>query len=107
MLVFAFNAAHFPEFTDQFLRDGGAAMLALYVLIGIGEFAVWGLVYRRRCEPGLSRRQAAFTGLGMTAYAWLSYIIAWRAFARLVTRRSSWPKTRRNAELILAPGAAQ
>ncbi|HET9172398.1 MAG TPA: glycosyltransferase [Actinospica sp.] len=107
MLVFAFNAAHFPEFTDQFLRDGGAAMLALYVLIGIGEFAVWGLVYRKRCEPGLNRRQAAFIGLGMTAYAWLSYIIAWRAFARLVTRRSSWPKTRRNAELILVPGAAQ
>ena len=107
VLVFAYNAAHFPEFTEQFLRDGGAAMLALYLLIGVGEFAIWGVVYRRRCETGLTRRQAAWIGLGMTAYAWLSYVIAWRAFVRVVTRRSSWPKTRRNAELVLLPGAAQ
>jgi 1,2-diacylglycerol 3-beta-glucosyltransferase len=107
MFVFAYNAAHFPEFTEQFLRDGGMAMLALYLLIGVGEFAVWGVVYRLRCEPGLTRRQAAWIGLGMTAYSWLSYVIAWRAFARLITRRSSWPKTRRNAELVLLPGAAQ
>lgn len=107
MLVFGYNAAHFPEFTEQFLRDGGAAMLALYLLIGVGEFAIWGVVYRRRCEPGLTRRQAAWIGLGMTVYAWLSYVIAWRAFARVVTRRSSWPKTRRNAELVLLPGAAR
>ena len=103
MIVFAFNAAHFPQFTEQFLRDGGAAMLAMYLLIGVGEFAVWGVVYRKRCEPGLSRRQALEIGCGMTAYAWLSYAIAWRAFARLVTRRSSWPKTRRNAELVRTP----
>ena len=103
MIVFAFNAAHFPIFTEQFLRDGGAAMLAMYLLIGIGEFAIWGVVYRKRCEPGLSRWQAMEIGLGMTVYAWLSYVIAWRAFARLVTRRSSWPKTRRNAELVLTP----
>jgi cellulose synthase/poly-beta-1,6-N-acetylglucosamine synthase-like glycosyltransferase len=107
VLVFGYNAAHFPEFTEQFLRDGGAAMLALYLLIGVGEFAIWGVVYRRRCEPGLSRRQALWIGIGMTLYAWLSYVIAWRAFVRVVTRRSSWPKTRRNAELVLVPGAAQ
>jgi 1,2-diacylglycerol 3-beta-glucosyltransferase len=105
MIVFAFNAAHFPAFTEQFLRDGGAAMLVMYLLIGVGEFAVWGVVYRKRCEPGLTRGQALWIGVGMTAYAWLSYAIAWRAFARLVTRRSSWPKTRRNAELAGVPVA--
>jgi 1,2-diacylglycerol 3-beta-glucosyltransferase len=100
MLVFAYNAAHFPDFTDAFLRDGGAAMLLLYLIVGIGEFAVWGVVYRRRCEPELTRRQGLVIGLGMTAYSWLSYVIAWRAFLRLTTGRSSWPKTRRNAELV-------
>ncbi len=99
MFVLLANAARYPEFTETFLRYGGAALLALYTLIGIGEFAVWAWVYRRRCAPGLSRRNMVVIGAGLTAYAWLTYVIAWRAFARLVFRRSSWPKTRRNAEM--------
>jgi cellulose synthase/poly-beta-1,6-N-acetylglucosamine synthase-like glycosyltransferase len=107
LIVLFANAARYPQFTVQFLRDGGAAMLGLYLLIGIGEFAVWAWVYRRRCAPGLSRRHTAAIGIGLTVYAWLSYVIAWRALGRLVTRRSSWPKTRRNAEMAasVAPDA--
>ncbi|HEV2636225.1 MAG TPA: glycosyltransferase [Actinocrinis sp.] len=99
VIVLLSNAARYPQFTEQFLRDGGAALLGLYFLIGVGEFAVWAWAYRRRCEPGISWRHTAAIGGGLTAYAFLSYVIAWRAFARLVTRRSSWPKTKRNAEM--------
>jgi 1,2-diacylglycerol 3-beta-glucosyltransferase len=104
MYVLLANAARYPQFTESFLREGGAAMLALYLFIGIGEFAVWAWLYRRRCAPGISRRHTVAIGAGLIAYAWLSYVIAWRAFARLATRRSSWPKTRRNAEMA-APAA--
>jgi len=107
LVVLCTNAARYPQFTEQFLRDGGAAMLALYLLLGVGEFAVWAWVYRRRCAPQLTARATAALGAGLTAYAWLSYLIAWRAFARLVTRRSSWPKTRRNAELAAPQVPAQ
>jgi cellulose synthase/poly-beta-1,6-N-acetylglucosamine synthase-like glycosyltransferase len=96
--VLLVNAARYPDFTVAFLRDGGAMMLALYMMIGVGEFAVWAWAYRRRCETGLSRRYAALVGVSLTAYAWLSYVIAWRALGRLVSGKSSWRKTRRNAE---------
>lgn len=63
-------------------------------------------LYRRRCEPGLSRRHLTVIGLSLVGYAWLNYPIAWRAFARLVAGRTSWPKTRRNAErAVPAPRA--
>jgi 1,2-diacylglycerol 3-beta-glucosyltransferase len=107
VIVLLSNAARYPEFTEQFLRDGGAALLFLYFLIGVGEFAVWAWVYRRRCAPELSVRHTLAIGAGLTAYAWLSYVIAWRALARLVTRRSSWGKTRRNAEIAAAGLPAQ
>ncbi len=107
MFVLLVNAARYPQFTESFLREGGAAMLALYLMIGIGEFAVWALLYRRRCAPGISRRHTVAIGVGLIAYAWLSYVIAWRAFARLATRRSSWPKTRRNAEMVAPAVPAQ
>ena len=108
LIVLFSNAARYPAFMETFLRDGGAAMLALYFVIGFGEFAIWAWVYRRRCERGLSSRQAWAIGVGLVGYAWLSYAIAWRAFARLVTGRTAWPKTRRNAELALpTPRSAQ
>ncbi|MFD0635839.1 glycosyltransferase [Catenulispora yoronensis] len=99
-IAFAYAAACAPEATQQFLRDGGAAMLLLYSVIAVGEFAVWGVVYRVRCETKLSRRYSLAVGLAMMAYSFLGYAIAWRAFARLVTGRTSWPKTPRNAELV-------
>lgn len=99
LAVLLANAARYPDFTETYMRYGGAALLALYGLIGVGEFAVWAWVYRRRCAPGLSLRHTIVVGAGLTAYAWLTYPIAWRAFARLVSHRSSWPKTRRNAEM--------
>jgi cellulose synthase/poly-beta-1,6-N-acetylglucosamine synthase-like glycosyltransferase len=93
------NAARYPQFTEEFLREGGAAMLALYLLVGVAEFAVWAWVYRKRCAPRLSNRETFLIGLSLSMYAWLSYTIAWRAFSRLVARRRTWPKTRRNAEM--------
>jgi cellulose synthase/poly-beta-1,6-N-acetylglucosamine synthase-like glycosyltransferase len=104
--VLLINAARYPDFTVAFLRDGGAMMLLLYMFIGIGEFAVWAWAYRRRCETGLGRAYILAVGFSLTAYAWLSYVIAWRALARLVTGKSSWRKTRRNAEGAGAADAA-
>src|SRR5258708_27708347 len=93
MIAMLVNAARYPSFTDEFLRDGGVAMLSLYMIIGIGEFAVWAWVYRKRCEPGISVKHAALLGLCLTGYSWLSYVIAWRAFARPITGKSGLPKT--------------
>jgi cellulose synthase/poly-beta-1,6-N-acetylglucosamine synthase-like glycosyltransferase len=98
VLVFCYNAVRFPRATEDLMWSGGATMLLLYLMIGVGEFAVWGWLYRRRCEPGLSRRHALGIGLALTCYSWLTYVIAWRRHARLATGRSGWRKTRRNAE---------
>ncbi|MFF4404804.1 glycosyltransferase [Streptomyces sp. NPDC001262] len=98
ILVFANNAFYYPEFMADYLRSGGAVAIALYLVVGTGEFTIWGFLYRSKCEAGATRRQALGWGLSFTAYVFFTYVIAWKAFGRLVTGRSGWAKTRRNAE---------
>ncbi|MBO1414918.1 glycosyltransferase [Streptomyces sp. FH025] len=100
--AFAYNLAVYPEFVLSFLRQGGAPLLALYLLVGVAEFAVWGPVYRRRSEPGTSRRAALGYGLALAVYAATTYIVAVRAFWRIVRRKGSWHKTARTAEPLPA-----
>lgn len=72
--------------------------LSLVVLLGIVPFAMWGPVYRAKCEPEVGFWRSVMWGLGMCAYIYYLYISVSRAFARLALRRSGWAKTRRNDE---------
>ncbi|MFE2109833.1 glycosyltransferase family 2 protein [Kitasatospora sp. NPDC059463] len=98
ILAFSYNAVTYPRFTLDFLQHGGAPLLLIYLLIGVGEFAIWGPLYRRRCEPGLSLRAALGYGLALALYAAATYVVAVRAFWRILCRRDSWHKTARTAQ---------
>ncbi|MFI1963485.1 glycosyltransferase [Streptomyces pathocidini] len=95
--VFAYHAAVYPEFMTDFLQNGGAFLIVLYGIVGIGEFAIWGPVYRKRSEPQTTRRAALGYGLSLALYTLTTYVVAWRAFARLISGKGSWAKTKRNA----------
>ena len=81
-----------------------AWIVPLCFLTGIFPFLMWPLVYCRRDERH-SLARAVGWGFGYWLYMYQSYICVVRAFARLVTRRSGWVKTRRNAERVLSPVA--
>jgi hypothetical protein len=79
-------------------------LLALVVVFGVVPFAMWGPIYRIKCEPQVARWRSVLWGLGMCLYVYYLYLSVSRAFARLALRRSGWAKTRRNGE-NLAVGA--
>lgn len=78
---------------------GSWPLLIVYVLIGIGPFAIWGPIYRAACEPTATRRRALLWGLGMWVYSFYCWPTTIRAFLRVLTGRSGWAKTRRNSEV--------
>jgi 1,2-diacylglycerol 3-beta-glucosyltransferase len=86
---------------EFFTGGGGWLLLVVYAVFGIGAFAVWGPVYRRRCEPTAGRLQSLGWGCGYWLYAMTLFITSWRAVFRIVTGRQGWAKTRRNAELTV------
>lgn len=99
MAVFFGNAIRDPAGMRQYLlADGGWALVVLYLVFGIGAFAMWGFAYRRKCEPTATRRQALLWGLGFWLYSYGVYAIAWRALWRMASKQNGWVKTRRNAE---------
>lgn len=98
MLVMGYNAVFYPDFVLGYLAEGGWILLAVYFVIGIGEFGIWAFLYRYMCEPTVGRRQAFGWLFAFSAYQVLIPVIAWRALGRLVSGRSGWAKTRRNAE---------
>lgn len=100
MLVMIHNAVNYPAFMRAYLTDGGWSMIAIYAIIGIGEFGIWPWLYRSRCEPETTRRQALGWMHLFPAYQTLVFVIAWRSLIRVVRRRSRWAKTRRNAEPV-------
>lgn len=79
------------------LASGQWGVLPLVALGGIGPFAVWGLIYRARVEPSITRAEALRLGLANWIYSNLHYLATWWALARLVTRRGDWKKTDRVA----------
>lgn len=99
MAVFFGNAIRNPEGMRQYLlADGGWALVLLYLVFGVGAFAMWGFAYRRKCEPTATRRQALLWGLGFWIYSYGVYAIVWRAVWRIAHKQNAWVKTRRNAE---------
>ena len=98
MVVAVYSFATHPGWLSEFLSSGGWTLLAAYLIVGLGEFAIWGLLYRYRCERKARWLTALGWGLGYVVYVISVYVVVWRAFARIITRRDGWAKTRRNAE---------
>lgn len=81
-----------------------AWVLPLWIATGILPFFLWPIIYmhqERRRNPIL----ALGWGLGYWLYMYQTYVCVVRACVRMVTGRTTWTKTRRNAEsgrLLLA-----
>lgn len=75
-------------------------MLAPVLLVfGFAPFALWGPIYRRREAPEASRWHGVRWGVGYFFYVHYVYLAIWRAFLRVVIKRTDWAKTARNAEI--------
>lgn len=98
VIIFLNNLTLYRAETMEFLRDGGAALFALYLVFGIAQFAVWGVLYWLRCDRTHSLVRCLGWGVGYALMMLLFYVTSWRAFWRLLRRQSGWAKTRRNAE---------
>ncbi|MEU6078404.1 glycosyltransferase [Micromonospora sp. NPDC047074] len=75
--------------------SGGWGLPPLVAIFGIGPFAVWGLVYRSRCEPHLSLPAALGLGIGHWLYSYVQSVAVWVALGRMLGSRSEWQKTAR------------
>ncbi|GAA4817459.1 glycosyltransferase family 2 protein [Nocardioides caeni] len=73
-------------------------LILLMVVLGVLPFAMWGPVYKVRCEPDASWLKACAWGIGMFVYIYYLYLTVPRAMYRVMRGRSGWAKTRRNAE---------
>jgi cellulose synthase/poly-beta-1,6-N-acetylglucosamine synthase-like glycosyltransferase len=108
ILIFLNNLILYPNETMAFLWAGGAVLFMFYVFFGIAQFAVWGYLYHRRCEPSQTLVRCIGWGVAYAAMIYLFYVIAWRATGRVVWGRQGWAKTRRNSEvLVLGPIAKE
>jgi hypothetical protein len=87
--------------------SAGFALLMFYVVIGIGQFAFWGVIYWWRFDRQAGWWRGVGWGLGYVAYIWLFYLTCCRAAIRIFRGRSGWAKTRRNAERRVAGPTAK
>lgn len=94
------NALTNPDALATYAQNAGATAILL-VLFSIAPFAMWGPIYRLRCEPQLG----VWTGIGYGICLWLyiyyMYLVLPRAFYRKFTGQGGWAKTRRNAEVTV------
>jgi cellulose synthase/poly-beta-1,6-N-acetylglucosamine synthase-like glycosyltransferase len=84
-----------PGGVSHWFASGGWGLFPLVAVFGIFPMAVWGIVYRLRCDPSLGRLRALALGLGYWLFSYLMIAAVWRGFARLVRARNGWAKTDR------------
>ncbi|GAA3875830.1 glycosyltransferase family 2 protein [Leifsonia kafniensis] len=88
----------------QVLHGWIGILLIVYAVFGIGVFALWGIIYRKRFTPERSFLVGFGWGLAYFIYVYGFYITTWKAFGRILLGRSGWSKTRRNSEVgVLGP----
>ncbi len=75
--------------------------LTLILLFAVLPFAVWGPIYKLRCEPAASWPRALLWGVGLYFYIFYMWAVLPRAFWRVLRGKTGWSKTRRNAEAIV------
>jgi len=80
------------------LWDTGVWYLTACYVLGCLPYVLWGPIYRARCAPEHPWTSGLGWGLAYVLYCYGYYITTWRAFVRILMRRSGWAKTRRNAE---------
>ena len=103
--VGVYNMVTDPAFRVSQLQGAGYLAL-LSVLFAVVPFALWGPVYKKRCEPQTRWLTSIMYGLGAWLYVYYMYICIARAFIRILLRRNGWSKTRRNAEAHTVVGGS-
>lgn len=81
-------------------------LLVLILVFSIAPFAIWGLIYKVKCEPSASWARAIWWGLSVWLYVYYMYICIARAFLRIARGKNGWSKTRRNAEAFVVVGGS-
>jgi 1,2-diacylglycerol 3-beta-glucosyltransferase len=76
-------------------ESGGWGLLPLIVVFGILPVAIWGPVYRARCEPTITRRRALLISVAYWLYTYVMIIGVWAAFFRLLRKRHGWVRSPR------------
>lgn len=86
------------------VHDGGWMWLVMFWGTALGPLMSWAFTYRsvRAHTEGklVTRRRSFHDGLAYVVLVNLSYVIAWRAFFRVLRRRNGWSKTSRVSEQI-------
>ncbi|GAA3050448.1 glycosyltransferase family 2 protein [Kitasatospora albolonga] len=99
LLAVGITALFDPAGLQSFLMDGGWALFAAYLVVGAGQFAVWAFLYVAANERQSGWWRAAGWGMAYVLYTYKFYVTSWKAMMRILTGRSGWSKTRRNAEI--------
>ncbi len=106
-ILLLFNLGASPGGLSGWLGDGGWLLVALYAVLGLGPFVIWGPIYARYCERSVGRWRGLGFGLAYAVFILSFYVTSWRAFIRILRGRRGWVKTRRNAESQPLPTPAQ
>lgn len=101
--LLGFNIAHAVTDPDALAIYVGNlwSNLILILLFAIAPFAMWGPIYRARCEPQISLWTSIGYGFMMWLYVYYMFIAVFRALYRTIFRKTGWAKTRRNAEVFV------
>lgn len=106
LLLVGFSIIYFVQNPEdpRFQWENAWGVLTLLIFLGIGPFALWGPVYKIRCEPQTSWPRSILYGLAYWIYLYYMYICLPRAFIRVMRGKTGWSKTRRNAETHVLAG---
>jgi 1,2-diacylglycerol 3-beta-glucosyltransferase len=98
-VLLAAHAATEPALVWDWLAGGAWALFAGYAALGLLPFAIWGPIYRARCDRDIGWWRALGYGLAYALYGYALQATSWRALGRILRGRNTWPRARRRVEL--------